>query len=106
MTFGSCYYNDISNRRGSGMKRIIKFIIYKVLEIGGAFAVWYGASWLGFLVANLLGNTSRDPSNMYEVWIMAPFVGILSLIVLIVVPIMICSGLYEWIKWNWKKAGE
>ena len=93
------------------MKQIVKFIIYKVLEVAGAAVVWWGLSWYGHWIGTLAHGNSPDYSNWLVQWILGPLIlGLIGGIVLPVLVIYVCCmivyGLYYWIKWNWKKAGE
>ena len=84
------------------MKQIVKFIIYKVLEVAGAAVVWWGLSWYGHWIC-LLFISDYDPTCWAQRWLAAPFLGFA---IGLFFPALICLGLYCWIKWNWEKAGE
>ncbi|HUV84438.1 MAG TPA: hypothetical protein VMV86_01950 [Methanosarcinales archaeon] len=81
--------------------RIIRFTILKVIELAGLFFVWWGLSWYGYWLDSVLRSDLND-GNIVEKWFMAPFIGFLG----IYIPVMICIGIYFWIKWNWKIAGK
>ena len=84
------------------MKRIGKFLVFKVLELAGAFIVWWGLSWYGYWIITIFSGTPEYEA-MLNKWLLGPWVGLFGGIVL---PVLACFGLYEWIKWNWEKAGE
>ena len=86
------------------MKRIAKFLLFKVLEVAGAFIVWWGLSWYGhWICSTVLFIADYDPSIWAMRWLAAPLLGFFFGIAC---PAIICFVLYRWIKWNWKKAGE
>ena len=84
------------------MKRIVKFIVLKVVEIAGVCIAYWILSWYGHGICTWL-ISDYDPYSWGERWLAAPFMGITLGGVL---PALICLGLYHWIKWNWEKAGE
>lgn len=93
------------------MKRIVKFIIRKVVELAGAFVVWWGLSWYGYWVDSIIGpSRALSDGTMLEKWLEAPFLGFMLGIIFPAIAfgaiVLICFGLYHWIKWNWEKAGE
>ena len=95
--------------KGDRIMRIVKFIIFKVVELAGAFLVLWGLSCYGYWIDTILDSQLKH-GTMLEKWIEAPFVGIffgLGLPLLgIIVFVAFCTGIILWIKWNWKKAGE
>lgn len=93
------------------MKRIVKFMFLKVVELAGAFVAWWGLSWYGYWIDSITGPSRvLSDGTMLEKWLEAPFFGLFAGIFMPAICIgilaLICAGLYEWIKWNWKKAGE
>ena len=91
------------------MKRIIKFTTLKVLEVAGAALVWWGLSWYGYWVAAIF-KLHLNNGTLLEKWLEAPCIGIIFGLFLPAVAIfvsgLICVGIWCWIEWNWKKAGE
>ena len=83
------------------MKRIAKFLLFKVLEVAGAAIVYWGLSWYGHWICSSLSD--YDPTIWIERWLVAPC---MALFLGIAVPGILCIGIYHWIKWNWEKAGE
>ena len=78
-------------------KRIAKFIGFKIVELTGAFLVWWGLSCLGYLI---FPNADTD---FWIKWGLLPVcMGFFSLCVGTLVVVLVIP----WIKWNWEKAGE
>lgn len=92
------------------MKQITKFIIFKVVELTGAFLVWWGLSWYGHWICSIGNSTILTDGTMGEYWLEAPLCGIIRGIFIpalgLGLLVLFGAGLYKWIKWNWKKAGE
>jgi len=84
------------------MKRIIKFFIFKILELAGAFVVWSIMSFYGHWICLWLVS-DYDPLYWVDRWVIAPTFGVALGCVL---PGIIFLLLYAWFKWNWDKAGE
>ena len=87
------------------MKRVVKFIVFKIAEIIGAFLLWWGLSWYGLFVMNTIIRLlpPLDFSVPVEKWFFAPAFGFL---LGIAAPIIIIFVIYVWIMWNWEKAGK
>ena len=84
------------------MKRIAKFLLFKILEVAGALIVWWGLSWYGHWICYIF-ISDYDPTLWGERWIAAP---LMALFFGIAAPALLGIGLYAWIKWNWEKAEE
>jgi len=83
-------------------KRIGKFLLYKVLELTGAVIVYLGMSWYGHWFFILTKTSDYNPNCWFDRWVLAPFVGTLTIILFGFILLLI----HHWIKWNWEKAGE
>uniref|UniRef100_A0A6H1ZBV4 Uncharacterized protein n=1 Tax=viral metagenome TaxID=1070528 RepID=A0A6H1ZBV4_9ZZZZ len=86
------------------MKRITKFIIFKVVELAAAFIVWWGLSLYGYWIDSLFEPVLTD-GNMLEKWLEAPFFGFAGIFLPLAVLFWSGIGIYHWIKWNWEKVG-
>lgn len=83
-------------------KRIIKFIAFKAVELIAAFMVWWGLSWLGYVMDYILRGILKH-TIFWHKWFAAPLFG-LSGIGLLFICGMLIYLIYRGIKWNWEKA--
>ncbi len=81
------------------MKRILYFLGLKVLEIGGVGLIMFGFKPLAEFVHNFFGFTHSMNLACYVMSALAPF---MALVVVVGVSLLV----WNFICWNWKKAGE
>jgi len=82
------------------MKRIIKFSLMKITEIGAAFLVWWGCSYIGYLIF---------PDADTGFWIKWCLLPLMICVLIIGFGGLFCSlknAIISWVKWNWEKAGR
>ena len=84
------------------MKRIIKFFIFKIVEVAGAVFFWGIMTLYGHLLC-LWIVSDYDPTNWEEVWLFAP---LFAVTIGCILPGSFCILIFIWIKWNWEKAGR
>jgi len=77
----------------------------KLKEIGIAAVIYFGFMGIGYIVGVLLLHCSysTDPSSrITEIWILQPFLGFLSILLISLIGYIII----DFLKSNWRKAGE
>ncbi len=82
------------------MKRILYFLGLKVLEIGGVVLLVLGLKRLAESIYGIVGN--GQPMGVLE-YIAC---GVCMPIVALAIPIVVIVLIYNFVLWNWKKAGE
>ena len=90
----------VLTKKENSMKRIIKFSLMKIIEIGLAFSIWLGFSGVGYLIfpdadTGFWIKWGLLPS-MVAIWFTAIGGFLYSL----------KRAIISWIKWNWEKAGK
>lgn len=89
------------------MKRIAKFTMFKVLEIAGAALIWWGLSWYGYWLVMLVGGQA-DLSIWWCRWLLLPVFcgGLCGIVIPVAVVCVSYTVIFDWIQWNWEKAGK